>query len=188
MTTVWIKTLICTVLFAGTTSVSIASSKHAHLRAGRRINVGRNLIALDHGDASGTIQVKDGKDYFILGPYDENYENGIDEVPVEVDETESGSLDQIKVVVMYQIRSDQSMCMQATHEGTLEKGAKLRVYPCDEANPLQHFVRYRGDDIRLDGTNWCVGYRGIRPNVGEDPLVLKDCDELLEEGYGWSYD
>ncbi|CAB9522118.1 expressed unknown protein [Seminavis robusta] len=86
---------------------------------------------------------------------------------------------------LFRTALDFNMCMQAGNgSGPPTEGTSLRLYPCDETNPLQHFD-YEGVDIIHVGSGLCVGFRGDSSHVNVDPIILKDC-ELV--GNNWSTD
>jgi hypothetical protein len=156
----------------------------------------RSLITLD-GSVAACIEVKDGiatnGNSFILGDC-ANYKYGIDEVnAIDLCSDKEDCRQKLAAdddVLMYQTRRNSNQCMQASHggikNGKLKVGSWLRVYPCDPMNPLQHFVRVMGDEIQVKGTNLCVSYRGVNPNVNDDQIQLKKCSDIGEDG--WSYD
>lgn len=156
----------------------ITSAHLGHLRHSKA-DGDRHLITLD-GSVSACIEVKAGStangNSFVLGDCS-SYDYGIDAVPIEGE----GCIDSI---AMLQTRLDPTKCMQATHRGKpVKQGSWMRVYPCDANNPLQRFEVI--GTIKLENTNWCAAYRGNRPNINQDHIMLRDCDDM---DYGWSHD
>lgn len=186
------QAILSAVFFISGCAAAASSSRRRYLRRSR------SLVTLD-GDVEACIEVKGGSatkgNSLVLGDCS-NYRFGIDGIYARDEESSADDAGPDALgLFMYVSRLDSEMCVQAGHpppEGasspSLESGTKMRVYPCDASNPLQIFVIHRGDDVRLAGTNWCVAYRGIHADVGLDHLMLKDCDKLSDEGYGWSYD
>lgn len=178
-------------------TATCAQSSHHYLRSLKGITHDRSLITLD-GSGPGCIEVNAGittnGNSFILGDC-ANHKYGIDEVNAidlcseDEDDCRNKLDDDESNVLMYQTRQNPNKCMQATH-GEIGKqprvGSWLRVYPCDPLNSLQQFVRVMGDEIKVKGTNLCVSYRGAKPHVNEDQIILKKCSEIGEDG--WSYD
>lgn len=91
---------------------------------------------------------------------------------------------------LYHTKLDDGMCMQAGRGGTPVHGTKLRIFPCDKANNLQHFEgpiseTYTGG-IRLKNyPKLCVDWRGVNANINQDPIIVKDCNNV---NGGWSRD
>jgi hypothetical protein len=180
-------------------TVTCAQSSHHYLRSLQGITHDRSLITLD-GSVTACIEVNAGittnGNSFILGDC-AKYEYGINEVNAidlcseeDDDDCRNKLYDDESNVLMYQTRQNPNKCMQATHGSKIGNqirvGSWLRVYPCDPLNSLQHFVRVMGDELKVKGTNLCVSYRGVKPHVNEDQIMLKNCSEIGEDG--WSYD
>mmetsp|Transcript_32818 Transcript_32818/g.54197 ORF Transcript_32818/g.54197 Transcript_32818/m.54197 type:complete len:328 (+) Transcript_32818:62-1045(+) len=76
---------------------------------------------------------------------------------------------------------DPSKCMQAGRTATPRKGTKMRIFSCDDTNPLQLFQLFNEDSVsfqlQLGNTNLCVDHRGINANLNADPIILKPCSE-----------
>jgi hypothetical protein len=71
------------------------------------------------------------------------------------------------------------MCLQAGRNGMPEGGKYLRVYECDEGNPLQLFnwVAPDGALALVEYPNIAVVFRGTTANVNSDPIILGDLNE-----------
>jgi hypothetical protein len=79
-------------------------------------------------------------------------------------------------------------CIQAGHGGKAKSGKFLRLYKCDASNKLQQWVFINGGGIRLKhNQNLCIVWRGVHANIGQDPLILKSCDDV-EDRNDWSND
>lgn len=146
----------------------------------------RSLVNLDHWRYEGCIEVKNGKtrngNSFVLGDCT-NYGNGVD---IEFLEGGSESDDYSDdAVCLVRLRLDPTKCMQATHgsDNNVKRGAWMRVYPCDESNPLQRFHVW--DNLRLENTNLCSAFLGGHPHYYEDHIFLRECNKVR---YGWSED
>lgn len=99
-----------------------------------------------------------------------------------------------KDAVIFHSRRDDDKCIQATHSGVVVDGSKLRLYPCNRGNVLQHFVWNEGDPETstknvplkpITNQNLCVVNRGIYDNFNVDPIILKPCDSPSHVGAGW---
>ena len=84
---------------------------------------------------------------------------------------------------------DDSKCMQAASGQTIGNGSKMRIFPCDSTRSDQIF------DLELGLGNpihpksrpdVCVVFRGINANIGEDPIILKSCDNIKEDRLYWN--
>lgn len=81
---------------------------------------------------------------------------------------------------------DDSKCMQAARGGTIRDGSKLRVFSCDEDEEGQVFDFNLGGHISLKSDpDLCVVFRGTTANIDEDPIIMKECDEVLEARLEW---
>lgn len=99
-----------------------------------------------------------------------------------------------KDAVIFHSRRDDDKCIQATHAGVVIDGSKLRIYPCNSGNVLQHFVWVGGDpdtssvEVQLKpkvNQDLCVVDRGVKQHFNVDPIIMKDCD--LRGDDGWLY-
>ena len=81
-------------------------------------------------------------------------------------------------------------CLQAPGSGNVPTNGRLmRVYGCNEDNPFQQFVWSAADGgpIKLaEYPEYCVVFRGVNADVGTDPIILKKCEDIINErGAGW---
>lgn len=138
---------------------------------------------------AGCPEVKDGNaangNSFVPGDC-KIRENGVDLVSLRDADDEIIRYKDWNPLVMIQTRLGPTKCMQASHNGKVKEGTWMQVYPCDPDNCLQRFIfDLESQHLRLEHTNWCVAYRGIYPNVYEDHMVLRDCDDV---NFEWSSD
>lgn len=86
---------------------------------------------------------------------------------------------------LFRSELDRDMCMQAGRGGEPEHGKKMRLFPCDMDNDLQQFdfsetlgtIKLKSYDLL------CVEFRGTHANVGDDPIILKNCTRSVS---GWT--
>lgn len=75
---------------------------------------------------------------------------------------------------------DDSKCLRAGLGDTFEDGSRMAIVDCDPEDELQHFI-YTGETIHAaENFDLCMVYRGVTPNVGVDPIIMKECDEDQE--------
>jgi hypothetical protein len=83
---------------------------------------------------------------------------------------------------------DETKCLQAGRNKTPPfEGQKMRIFTCDSSHPLQKFLwdSVNGGPLRLvDFDNFCVVFRGTTANLGEDPILVKYCDNVAMRR-GW---
>lgn len=81
---------------------------------------------------------------------------------------------------------DDSKCMQAARGGSIRDGSKLRVFSCDKNDDGQVFSFDRTGHISLQSDpDLCVVFRGTTANVGNDPIILKECDSVEDVRLEW---
>ena len=57
----------------------------------------------------------------------------------------------------------------------------LRLFPCDPDNDLEQFYFVLGGSIHPQtDTDLCMVWRGVNPDVGIDPIIFRECDEIKE--------
>jgi len=78
---------------------------------------------------------------------------------------------------------DNDFCLQADYRlSSLGPGTPIRLMPCDSDEELQLFVFVKGQVIRpVEDDGLCVTWRGVNANIGNDPILLKKCDEISDE-------
>jgi hypothetical protein len=91
---------------------------------------------------------------------------------------------------LYHTKLNDNMCMQAGRGGTPVHGNKTRIFPCNKNNTLQRFegpssANYTGGVRLKDYPTLCVSWRGVDANIGQDPIIVKNCTLLSG---GWSQD
>jgi len=106
----------------------------------------------------------------------------------------SWRIEEVAGKLIFHSRRDDDKCLQATHSGVVIDGAKLRIYPCNSGNVLQHFVWVGGDPetspVNLPikpvvNQDLCVVNRGSHDDFNVDPIIFKDCDTPTHQGAGW---
>ena len=91
---------------------------------------------------------------------------------------------------LYHTELDNDFCMQAGRGGgNIQQGTKMRLFQCDKDNKRQQFVGPQSiGTIKLKDPEYdhlCLEFRGVKPNVKVDPIILKKCDNVIG---GWSKD
>jgi len=82
--------------------------------------------------------------------------------------------------------ADDSKCMQAARGGSIRDGSKLRIYTCDRNDRGQIFDFNGGGHIALrSDPDLCVVFRGTNANLGDDPIILKECDAVEDARLEW---
>lgn len=96
--------------------------------------------------------------------------------------------------VRFHSKVNDDMCMQAGYGKSVNDGTKMRIYPCSNSR-YQKF----DDSFIMDGLfgpiklesepNLCVVSRGVKRNIGVDPIIMKACDILEDDrAIGWEGD
>jgi len=160
-------------------SLTAASLGFSHgLEMSRNQGHLRKLLAAD-SNFTGCIEAKGGSTAngtpLILGDCSV-YQNGIAE-EVLADGT-----------VRFTSRRNRRMCVQAGKtKSTLKSLDTIKLYECSDTNVLQKF-KWCSDGLHTAyKSDLCVIFDGNAPNVGKDPIIVKDCKRLPSD-FGWSED
>lgn len=71
---------------------------------------------------------------------------------------------------------DDDWCIQAGKRGPVKDGELARLKKCNPNEKLQKFVWINGGGIRPQSNDkLCLVWRGVKPNVGVDPIIFKNC-------------
>lgn len=91
------------------------------------------------------------------------------------------------------------LCLQAGHgepagkiildpiDSELQDGSKMRFYPCDSSNELQQFSwEDESGPLKLKSRpELCAVYRGVKADIGRDPIIFKTCNEIAQDRLRW---
>lgn len=87
---------------------------------------------------------------------------------------------------LFHTELDDDWCLQAGKRGAVKDGEFARMRKCDATETLQEFEWRNGGGIRpKSNDSLCLVWRGVHPNVGVDPLIFKDCNDVKDRN-DWS--
>mmetsp|Transcript_5461 Transcript_5461/g.8987 ORF Transcript_5461/g.8987 Transcript_5461/m.8987 type:complete len:315 (-) Transcript_5461:714-1658(-) len=90
---------------------------------------------------------------------------------------------------LFRNRLKDQKCLQAGNgDSDIKHGTIMRLYDCDENNPIQVFDWQSGGVIQISqgGEDWCANYRGTQANIDRDPIIFSQCANIAKRDPFWN--